>query len=213
MVKSTRYAVVADRVTTSERLLLEPVEGAVVFDVTLNAYAAYRDGGWQIFNDSNSVGTGWAQYKDNQYTSGSPLVVSASSTTTIDNNSASTITSHLPTGVVSFYDNTSSRITPESVGDAYLLRIDFTAYTSSPSGLAKIKIDIGDGITPNVIVERGFTFPKGTGSGNAQDYSTTTMLYSLSTFLANGALIQIESLTGTTSIYDVNFVITRVHKA
>lgn len=35
MVKSTRYAVVADRVTTSERLLLEPVEGAVVFDVTL----------------------------------------------------------------------------------------------------------------------------------------------------------------------------------
>lgn len=35
MVKSTRYAVVADRVTTSERLLLEPVEAGTtsIYDV------------------------------------------------------------------------------------------------------------------------------------------------------------------------------------
>lgn len=155
--------------------------------------------------------TGWAQYKDDQYTSGSPLVISAGATTTLDNNAGSTITTQLPVGVTALYDSLTNKITPENSGDAYLVRVDFTAFTSSPSGLAKLQIDIGG--AQGIIIDRGFTFPKGTGSGNAQDYSMTSLVYSLSTFVANGGTVQIESVTGDTSVYDINFVISRVHKA
>jgi hypothetical protein len=211
--KNTRYAVVADKMSTAERLASAPREGVIVYDTDLDLFAAYKGSDWQLFNDGNSIGTGWAQYKDDQYTSGSPLSVAEGNTVTIDNNGGSTIKSHLPTGITDFYDVATSKITPENSGDAYNIRIDFSAYTSSPSGLAQLKIDIGDGITPNVIVTRAFTFPKGTGSGNATKFSTTTTFYSLGTFLANGGAVQVESLTGNTTLYDVNFVITRTHKA
>jgi len=205
------YEVRPDLVSDDDILANFKEVGRIFFDET-DGFNKYWDGSSFISLAGDNT-NGWAQYKDDQYTSGSPLVINSGSTTTIDNNSATSITSQLPIGVDSFYDNATSRITPENSGDAYLLRVDFSAFTSSPSGLAKVKIDIGDGITPNVILERSFTFPKGTGLSNATNYSTTTSIYSLGTFLANGGLVQVESVTGNTSVYDINFVITRVHKA
>lgn len=209
--KRTRYQVVADRVTTAERLSLEEKEGVIVYDTDLNLFAAYKNGGWQLFNDSESIGTGWAQYKDTVYTSGSPLTVTQGSTVVLSNNAGSTITSHLPTGVSAFYDGATNKITPENSGDFYEIRIDFNTWTNNNNGLAVIKLDIGG--TQGVILQRLVNFPRGTGSGNVRSYSTTTGVYSLGTFVANGGELQIESITGTTTIYDITFVISRTHKA
>lgn len=155
--------------------------------------------------------TGWASYSDSAHTSVSPLVVTEGNTAVITNNAANIINSQIPTGVSSFYDNASNKITPERSGDAYMLRVDFSAFTSSQSGLATLELDIG--APQNEILRRGFTFPKGTGLANSIELSTSSLIYTLDTFLTNGGSIEIRSDTGTTSIYDVTFLISRVHKA
>lgn len=154
---------------------------------------------------------GWEQIIDSQYTSVSPLNITAGSTIILDNNANSRVNTHLPQGVTRLYNSSNSRIEPIKLGDAYLIRVDFTAYNSSPNGLAELQYDIGDGITPIIEVVRSFTFPKGTGAANAGKYSTSTLVPVLSDFIANGCKLQIESITGTTSIYDVKYDISRIN--
>lgn len=188
-------------------------------DSTLYVYTGYQ---WQaVPKDAQDIGaiaeayrdsaTGWAKYTYGQYTIGSPLVITAGDTATITINNASTITSQLPLGVDSLWDSANNKIIPENSGDAYLIRIDFITYTNNNNGLANYLLDIGG--SQGVILKRLINFPRGTGSGNARDYSTTTMVYALNTFVANGGEIKITSITGTTTIYDINLVITRIHKA
>ena len=158
-----------------------------------------------------NTNTGWAQYSDTQHTSGSPLVILEGDTGVITNNALSVIDSQLPAGIASLYDPVTNKITPENSGDAYMLRIDFTAFTNDQAGLATVELDIG---TPlNEILRRGFTFPKGTGVANGIELSTSTLIYTLDTFLANGGSVELRSDVGDTSIYDITFVISRVHKA
>lgn len=155
--------------------------------------------------------TGWAQYSDSQYTSGSPLVVTEGNTAVITNNANSIINSQLPFGVTSLYDSATNKITPDKSGDAYMIRIDFTAFSSSQSGLATLELDIG--APQNEILRRGFTFPKGAGLANAIELSTSTLVYTLDTFLANGGSVELRSDEGNTSVFDITFVISRIHKA
>jgi len=151
--------------------------------------------------------TGWAQYTDGQYTSGSPLNVAAGDTATLFNNAASTITSDLPIGTDSLWNRTDSTIIGKYVGDAYTIRIDFTAESSSNDGYFDLGIDIGG--TQNFILQDTYLFPKGQNAPHK--YSVTHSIYTLDTFIANGGKIKIIGGVGTTEIYDVNFVITRTH--
>lgn len=167
-------------------------------------------------NTANRVGsllekivgsTGWAQYSDSLHTSGSPLVVEQGEEVILTNNAANSITGFLPLDVDSLYSN--NKITPANSGDTYILRIDFTAYTNNNNGLAEIKLDIGG--TQGVILKRILQFPRGAGISNAREFSTTNLIFTLDTFIANGGEIKVESVRGDTSIFDVSYVITRVH--
>lgn len=155
--------------------------------------------------------TGWASYGDSTYTSVSPLVIAEGATAVIGNNAANVINGQLPIGVSSFYDGATNKITPENSGDAYIIRIDFSAFTSNQNGLATLELDIGS--PQNEILRRGFTFPKGSGLANRIEVSASTLVYSLDTFIANGGSVELRSDAGNTSIYDVTFIISRVHKA
>ncbi len=154
--------------------------------------------------------SGWAQYSDTALSSGAPQVIPQGATATIQNNALSTITSQIPVGVTSLYDPNTLTITPDTTGDAYLLRVSFTAFTSTNSGLATVLLDIG--APQNIILKRGFTFPKGAGLSNSLDVSMTSLIYSLDTFVNNGGTLKIFSETGDTSIFDVSYVISRTHK-
>lgn len=158
---------------------------------------------------SATIGTGWAQYADDSLSSGSPQVVNEGVTAVLTNNAANVISSQLPNGVTSLYDG--AKITPENSGDMYMIRINLTAFTSSQNGVLEIALDIGG--TQNVILAKDVSFPRGTGLANARDISESFLVYSLGTFVANGGEIKVTSVTGNTSIYDVTYVISRVHKA
>ena len=158
---------------------------------------------------AKTIGSGWAQYSDTSQTSGSPQVVNQGVTANLINNAGNVIESELPEGVTSLYDG--SLITPENSGDAYLLRINMTAFTSSQNGVLEIALDIGG--VQGVILAKDFSFPRGTGLANARDISETFLIYSLGTFVANGGTIKVTSVVGDTSVYDVNYVISRIHNA
>lgn len=157
--------------------------------------------------------TGWASYNDSQYTVGSPLVVNQGITSTVGNNGNTFTETQLPADLTTLYDPITSKIMPNgngsADGDAYLLRITFKAQSSSQSGVATLKININGAI--GVISSRVFMFPK--GSNTEHDFSTTDLLFTGSTFVANGETIEIESQVDNTSLYNINFLIARVHKA
>jgi len=153
--------------------------------------------------------TGWAQYADTQYTVGNPFVVSAGTTVALPNNAGSTITSQLPTGVTELYDGT--RMVSDDVGAAYAIRIGFTVSNSSQTGAFALDADIsaaGDGSID--IFNRTTSLAR--GANTPQAYNTTNLIYSLGTFAANGAIIRFESIAGDSSIYDISYVISKIHK-
>ena len=157
-----------------------------------------------------SVGTGWAQYGDSQYTVGSPLVISQGTTETIDiDGLGSTVKSQLPNGVTDLYDVATSKITPVKSGDGYSFSLGFQAASTSNNGDATISVNIGGAF--GQIFKRVFRMPRGTGIYH--DMYFTTQYYTLDTFLANGGTIEIESGNGTTSIHSITLQIHRTYAA
>jgi len=154
------------------------------------------------------LGTGWATYADNVYTTGSPLTVNSGVTVTLPNNAATIINSQIPFGVTSFYNSGTTKITPQLSGDSYLINVRFKARSSSANGLGKVGIDIGSG---TVTSEQ--TQSLRSGIATEQIVNILFDVYSLGTFVANGGLIKFTSVTGNTEIYDILYKVTRTHKA
>ena len=156
-------------------------------------------------------GSGWALYADSEHTSESPLVVEEGQTVQLTNNANTVIDTYLPNGVTSFYDNVSDRVYAQSVGDAYIIRISFEAETNNNNGYAEINFNIGVSEGQNIILTKDINFPRGTGSVRA--FTSSSVVYSLDAFVANGCAFEIRSITGETSIFNINFMIARIHKA
>ena len=151
--------------------------------------------------------TGWANYEDATYTSSSKLTsANARTQLTIDKQGSGTNTDYLPEGVTSLWDSTENKITPASVGDAYDLRIDFKIEPQQSTDYAEFELDIGSG-SPIIIASRTLTFAK-TG---ASSFSVGIPIYCLSTFIANGCKMYIDTSGSgdTVHIYDISLTIKR----
>lgn len=160
---------------------------------------------------AGNIYTGWAVYSDDNYTSGSPQSLTASTDNVLYNDGASVIDDHIPNDIGALYQNGGNpRILSNNVGDAFQLRINFTAKISNANGYATIKFDIGDGITPEIISSNELVFPK--GNDVYHDFSVTTAIYTLDTFVANGMRILI-SPSDTMSVYGASYLIERTHRA
>lgn len=153
---------------------------------------------------ANVSSLGWAQYLDTQYTENSPFVVNEGVTSTLPNNAASSITQYLPEGVDGYYDGSVIRSVKE--GETFAVSIRFKVKSSSPNGAVAVYLDIGGAV--GNIVEDSRRLARGTGVENSFAIDFTT--YALDTFLANGATVKFESITGNSSVYDINYVIVRI---
>ena len=150
--------------------------------------------------------TGWGDYVDTLYTSGSPFLVSADTDTLLPNNAGTTIETQKPADVTTFYDGT--KITGRN-GDAILATIDaILVPTGAGTTFVELWFDIGGGI--GQLYKRIISFPKGVGVARPLNY--TTAAYTLNTWEANGAAVYLRS-NGPLSVYDIRYVISRTHKA
>lgn len=168
------------------------------------------EGGLSETEVSNLINmtSGWGDYVDTQYTSGSPLSLPANTDTKLPNNGTSIASSQLPDGI-ELYDNVTGTITGRE-GDALLITVEMVVVPQAvQSELLTAWIDIG--LPGNVrLYERPITFPRGLGM--PQPVTFTTGAYTLDTWEANGGEIFLRG-DGAFEIYDIRFVVFRLHKS
>jgi hypothetical protein len=125
---------------------------------------------------------------------------------TVDGLGSTTNTDFLPAGVTDFWDTTNNKITPQKVGDAYDLRIDFTVDVPANTESITLELDIGDGSPDIPVVTRGIQFSEG---GAGQLVSIGFPIFSLSTFLANGGKIYLTPSAAGFDLYNFQIFIKR----
>lgn len=154
--------------------------------------------------------TGWASYKDTVYNSGSPFSVTEGDTENLLNNAGTIIDTYLPIGVTSLYNELTGHITPENIGDYYVLTVRFKAKNSEATGgYADIGLDLGGAIGLQFL--ESIIFIK--GAGVEQNFSIAFPFYSLDTFVLNGARVKVNAINGNLQIYDIEYQIARTYKA
>lgn len=158
-----------------------------------------------VSNVSESSG-GYGVYGDTQYTS-TPLVVTSGATVKLSNNAGSVI-EELPAGSNGFYDG--SVITPDALGDAYIVRLGFEASSSINNGALNVAVDIsaaGDGS----IVISGDPERMIRGSNTYQRYSISLPIFCRETFVANGGHVLFSAVDGNISVRNISFFITKLY--
>lgn len=156
------------------------------------------------------LGQGWAQYGDATYTSGSPLTVNNARTQITLDKASGVIEQYLPRGVASLWEN--NKITPDQVGDAYDIRLNFKAQTSTElGGFFTFELDVGG--SQGVIYASSHSFPK--GQNTEAIFSITFPIYTLQTFIDNGGTMYFDTRPGSHSctFYDISIFIKRDYKA
>lgn len=169
-----------------------------------------KAGGDMINDNFNEVYsfTGWEQITDSTYTSGSPLVILSGVTGKILTGTVTKIQTQLPTGVTTFWDETTDKLLAVNNGDAFTLSLRFKSKMNVANGLTDVAINIGGAL--NKISNETVVFSK--GSGVEQKFDVDLSYFTGTTFIANGGIIEILPLNGDISIYDIVLVIFRTHK-
>jgi hypothetical protein len=152
--------------------------------------------------------TGWAEYRDTEYSTGSPQAISADTWTVIENNAGSTRLQELPLDrPTGFYTAVGDKIVGYA-GDGYSITADYIIRRTTGSGSFAITtaFNIGN-ITPIRLYARTELL-----AGTAEQFlTTTTGAYSLDTWVANGAKFEITSSVAA-EVFGVRYVIHRHHR-
>lgn len=159
-----------------------------------------------VTSDSPKQLLGWASYKDTIYTSANKLTVNANATVVIPNNADTRIETYLPTGSLSFYNDSTQKINLVHVESCYGVRIRFKVTNSeSTSEFINVTLDKSTTDVP-------FSTDKILRTdSNPQVIDISTQIYSDSVIVANGLTARIKGAsTSNIQIYDVEFVITKL---
>jgi len=161
-----------------------------------------------LYLDRLGQTSGWVHIIDTTYTSGSPLALTAGVRTKLDLNSDSVIESNAPPGTTAatFWDEVTSKLYGETVGDAFELRFQFTAQPANQNSYITVDLDIGG--SQGIIWDHTTSFIKGT---SAQRVVRDISYYTLDTFNTNGGEIYLTA-NNNTNMYNMSFLIRRVHK-
>lgn len=208
--KNTSYSVIVDRVDDSEHGSINVENGSMhyVANGTNKGLWFHLDGQPNRVTTNSSAIHGWASYADTVWTAGSPFSILAGNSAVLDNNANNKIEVGLPIGVSTFYDEVNNKILSENVGDAYSLSIRFKAKSSANNAYFDVSMDIG--APSGSIIAETKTFPKGLNTEH--NFNLNFSYFTLDTFVANGASINIGAFVGDLSIYNIVYVITRTHK-
>ena len=155
-------------------------------------------------------GQGWAYYTDSQYTAASPRTISGGARTqlTIDALGSETNESYRPPGTSTWWNTTTNRFMPSNLGDAYNLRFNLTADASGSNPYLTLELDING--TIGVVWANTFFFARGAGVDTK--FAVTIPVFTLDTFMTNGAAFYVTSST-TTTIHSAKLLIQRSFEA
>lgn len=163
------------------------------------------------FSDMNiNLGGGWARYDDNQYTSGSPLTVTANTASIVLPNNGSTTIETFMNSSKPFYDPLTQKIQMQNVGDVYSMVVVFKAQSNN---VTQAHFDLsltGIGPTPYDRVSNTYSFAK--GNDTPQNFYSSFHFYSDSDFVTNGNQWRISAIGADVLVYDIIYFIQRTYK-
>lgn len=170
-----------------------------------------REGGKRINENFTELygSTGWQQIIDTTYTVGSPLTILQGVTGKIQTGTITNITTQLPTGVTTFWDNTTDKIVAVNDGDGFTLSLRFKAKMNVLSGYFDVNLDIGVGAPIDPVSSETAIFAR--AANTEQNFDIDLSYFTGSTFITNGGEIQIVPQNGDIQIYDIRLVIFRTH--
>lgn len=157
--------------------------------------------------------TGWAEYTDTQYTSGSPWQPTPATWNDVPNNAGSKIETQMPLDITKMYDGATGKILGRN-GDGLSITVEFIAKpTTATATFMDFAFFIGNNLGPlgdGRIYQRTLSFPKGQNVERVHSFNVDG--YTLGTWEANGAKFQINP-TNAVDIYKLRYVLTLNHKA
>lgn len=164
------------------------------------------------FSELYSINTthGWGYYQDGETSPATQSITTTASYIQIDGLGANSNTDYLPIGVSALWDVANDKITPENIGDAYTVRLDFeiTGKTGSPT-LLDLTLDIGGTTSITIpIVERIIS----TSKTPPYKISVGFPIFCLSEFNTNGGRLFLTADTGTITIGARSISIYRINK-
>lgn len=153
-----------------------PSAGALIVDCTTAQAGLYA----QLYAyireeaDSDSDRQGFADYND-AATSTTPIALTADTWTVVTNDTlgAFTNTTYLPLGVSSLFSSNEIDVSELDLGDAILIRYDFTLTPSINGAFAELRLSLGAGGS-------AYTLPRPVGTlsnGSGYDYQITGEFY------------------------------------
>jgi lysophospholipase L1-like esterase len=149
------------------------------------------------------VESGWADYADTTYTSGSPFALAANTDTLLPNNGAGGEKLYEPDGR-KLYDTDNELITGVA-GEQRGITINMKVTPGGANGYLEVWIDIGGAI--GELYRRIVSFPKGSGVEREITISTNPA-YTLDTWEANGGAIYVRSNVAC-DIHSIRYIISR----
>lgn len=144
---------------------------------------------------------GWGNYSDAATTPATQTFTTTPAKLQIDGGGSASNSSYLPReirGSAELWDTTNDKITPIDVGDTYDCRVSIrvTSKTGTPN-VVILKLDIGGSASPtNVILEA----PLNAGKTAPFTLTYSFPIFCLSTFIANGGQVFLETDIGSVTV-------------
>lgn len=158
---------------------------------------------------ASSSGIGWAVYRDTMYTVDNPLFITGGTSIRLQNNSGTVISTQMPSGVTSFYNNNTGKLTPINIGDYYLFTFRFKAVATVNGAYLDFGVDTG--LSTGYIFRQSIPFTKGAGIENV--FSIVCPGFTSANFKNSGGLVMITPINGDIDIYSIEFQIDRTYSA
>lgn len=197
------------------KVKLSPTAGSIPFDTvnTENITAENLQEAVEQIDDITGINIvqlnhrGWEQVTDTQYTQSSRLNLAKNVRTLLPNNAGSIINSQIPDAVITFWNPSTSKFTPDRVGDFYSLRLSFKTTANKNNAQGTLELDIGG--SQGVIWSTDVAYTK--GANTIIDVTKTIPIYTLNTFIVNGGEFYFTCSESAT-LFDINLVVFRAYR-
>lgn len=157
----------------------------------------------------SSIGqTGWADYQDGQYTTGSPQSLTAATANVVENNGATSREQELPIGITSLWDGVANEIPISVAGTSLIVTFEGTIRRASGSGSWEFETYLDIGLAgPVKLYPRTIS---NDGSGD-KTFTFSTGAYCLDTWAANGGQIIVNPSVNA-EIFASRVVVHHLHR-
>ena len=171
----------------------------ILFNTDQRLKITYSDGTFVNSTNIPPTKSGWATYKDSQYTDTSPYILPANTQSVVPNNATDKV-EFLPSDVPSFYNVANQKYLLKDSSGFYSVRIRFK--TSGNTQQSFINVSMSKDTTETPYSEDRVL----RGDSQIQNFNFETVMYGDSALANNGLTIRIKSYDRAINIY--NFEVT-----